>query len=73
MRTRDEHLAWAKAEALEHVDRGRLYTAVTTFITALGMHHATKPFIHSPRITLATKYLDAHDADAIRKWIENFQ
>ena len=73
MRTRAEHLAWAKDEALAHLERGRLYSAVTAFIAAVGMHYETKALVHSPRIVLVDRYLDARDPEAIRKWIEGFQ
>lgn len=40
--TRDEHLAWCKARALEYVDRGNLDAAWTSMLSDLGKHPETR-------------------------------
>lgn len=37
--TRDEHLAWAKARALEYLDAGDLKNAVISMLSDLRKHH----------------------------------
>jgi hypothetical protein len=36
--TRDEHLAWAKARALEYLDRGDIREAVASMLSDLSKH-----------------------------------
>jgi hypothetical protein len=69
--TRDEHMAWCKARALEYVDRGELVDAVASMGSDLGKHPETKP---SDGLLFIGMFAAAdHDTAGVRRWIEGFR
>lgn len=71
MRTREEHLAWAKQRALEYVDAGELVNAVTSMGSDLDKH----PELGCNPYLLMAGGLDAAKGDpvAVRRWVEGFR
>jgi hypothetical protein len=68
--TREEHLAWCKARALEYVERGELEHAVTSFGASLTRHPGTD-FFCRPLIVIGLITVTRGPA-AVREWIEGF-
>ena len=72
MRTREEHLEWAKKRAMEYLDQGDLQNAVVSMGSDLSKHPETT--IHSGTLLqLAITYVVNQDADGVRRWIEGFR
>jgi hypothetical protein len=70
--TREEHLVWCKARALEYLDRGDLVSAVASMQSDLGKHSETA--ISNPYLQmLAIRYVRDGDAAGVRRWIEGFR
>lgn len=71
MRTREEHLTWAKQRALEYVDAGDLVSAVTSMGSDLDKH----PELGCNSYLLMAGGLDASTGDPrlVRRWIEGFR
>jgi uncharacterized membrane-anchored protein len=71
MRTRDEHLAWAKERAREYLDAGDLLNAVTSMGSDLDKH----PELGCNAYLLMAGALDAQNGDSrkVRDWIEGFR
>jgi hypothetical protein len=69
--TRDEHLAWCKAQAYELVEQGELAKAVASMVSNLSKHRQTKPRLIL--IQLGMMYLADMDQRAIERWIEGFR
>ena len=70
-RTRDEHLAWAKARALRYLDAGNLQEAFTSMASDLTKHPDLK--YSEAVMTMGLMWLINHDAYNLRRWIEGFQ
>jgi hypothetical protein len=70
-RTRDEHLDWAKARALEYLDAGDLANAVSSMGSDLGKHPELKP--NAGLVVYALHLVMRHDRDGVRRWIEGFR
>ena len=70
MRTREEHLAWAKQRALEYLDAGDLENAVTSMGSDLDKH----PELGCNPYLLLTGAMDAQNGDRakVRRWVEGF-
>jgi len=73
--TAEEHLAWAKARAIEYVDANKLVQALASFISDLGKHdgtsHLARPVLF--RECRALFLIEGSDAERqihIREWIE---
>jgi hypothetical protein len=69
--TRVEHVAWAKARALEYVDRDELANAVSSMISDMGKH----PEINMNGVLVAAMaVMTGHELRAaeVRHWIEGF-
>jgi hypothetical protein len=68
--TRAEHLAWAKARALEYVEIGELPNAVASMGSDLGKHPETRrdPSLLMLGVIAAAK----GDREEVRRWIEGF-
>jgi hypothetical protein len=72
--TRDEHLAWAKARALEYVDRGNLAQAVSSLTSDMQKHDETTPRKATFHATAAALYAAADgNADLVRRWVEGWK
>jgi hypothetical protein len=71
MRTREEHLAWAKQRALEFVDAGQLADAVATMTSDLVDHPelGCNPYL----LRLAMLHVEQGDPLAVRRWVEGFR
>ena len=67
--TRAEHLAWAKARALEYLPADPV-NAMTSMLSDLGKHDELR---NHPGKMLAPMMYGAHnDPREVRKWIEGF-
>jgi hypothetical protein len=67
--TRAEHLAWAKARALDYVEAGDLASAVASMISDLGKHDE----LRSIDLAVLKGGYDAAasgDAERARRWLE---
>ena len=76
MRSRDEHLAWARKRALEYVDTGQLHLALVSLSSDLTKHEDTSADQEArARVLDATRRLaeGRMDAAALRAWIECFR
>lgn len=71
MRTRDEHLAWAKARALEYLDAGDLTNAFASMGSDLRKHDELRG-IADKMMQLGLLYVMQRDARELRRWIEGF-
>lgn len=71
MKTRDEHLAWAKQRALEYLDAGDLVNAVTSMGSDLNKHPEAgcNPYL----LMTGGMYATNGDRAAVRRWIEGFR
>lgn len=71
--TREEHLAWCKARALEYIERGDVRNGITSMMSDLSKHPETKALatsdMESFQAMIATM-LD-NDARAARRFIES--
>jgi hypothetical protein len=70
--TRDEHLAWCKARALEYLDAGDLGNAVASMASDLTKHPETGRG-HDTLLMLGMMYVMQADAAGVRRWIEGFR
>lgn len=69
--TRAEHLAWAKARALEYLDRGDAANALASMISDLGKHDETRALAAGGKNTLRGIIEEpARKAEIVRAWIE---
>lgn len=71
-RTRDEHLAWAKARALQYVDAGDLVQAVTSMGSDLTKHSDWSGKILDTLMYVGLIFEIPRGADAVRRWINGF-
>lgn len=71
-RTRDEHLAWAKARALAFLDAGDLKNAFTSMASDLSKHEAFCKPVYETLNQLGVMYLIYGDAHGLRDWINGF-
>ncbi len=70
-RDRDTHLAWAKARALEYLDRGDLQQAFTSMLSDLNKHEELRA-VGEKMGDIGFLYLMHNDAAQMRYWIEGF-
>jgi hypothetical protein len=73
MRTREEHLAWAKARALEYLDKGDLESAVASMGSDLGKHDETRKLATHYLLLPAMFYAARGDRAGVKRWIEGFR
>lgn len=72
MRTREEHLQWAKDQAMADWHAGNMQDAVATMVGRLNDHPETKNF--SPYLlALGIIYVNNCDIYGVRRWIEGFR
>ena len=70
-RTRDEHLAWAKARALEYLDKERdLKSAFASMCSDLGKHPELR--VSAILAQLGLMYTLNSDERGLRGWINGF-
>ena len=69
--TRDEHLAWAKARALEYLDAGDLGGAFASMGSDLTKHSDLK--VNPILMELGLLHAMNHDRRELRRWIEGFR
>jgi hypothetical protein len=67
---RAQHLAWAKARALEYVERGELANAIASLVSDLGKHEALRDA--DMREGVAISAAANGNGAAVRRWIEGF-
>ena len=72
MLTRAEPLSWAKAQALDIVDDGRLAVAAVSLIIALGKHPELVVLSEEAQLMEGLRFVVERDADGVRRWIESF-
>ena len=70
--TRDEHLAWCIARALDYVEAGRLDFALASLGSDLRKHPDTA-VVPVERLVTGIRLALADDADGLRRWIEDFR
>lgn len=70
--TRDEHLAWAKKNALEYLDRGDLSNAFVSMFSDLSKHDELRG-VGQKLSQVGLLYVMQHDARQLRAWIEGFR
>ena len=77
MKSRDEHLTWAKQRALISVDRGDFARAVKGLRADLDEHPLTKGLVSSDQARRGFKAtVDAalgRGSQALAQWIEDFK
>jgi len=72
MKTRDEHLAWCKRDALAYLERGQLQEAVTAMLSDLDQHPETRG--DNPYLTmLGMQAILNGDIETCRRFIEGFR
>jgi hypothetical protein len=70
-RSRDEHLAWAKARALEYLNAGDAANAFASMASDLKKHPELN--YHEAIMQVGLLYLINRDQVNLRRWIEGFQ
>lgn len=73
IRTREEHLAWAKRRALEYLDAGDLQQAFTSMGSDLSKHPDLKTNASAVLDQLGLLHVLNGDREGLRRWIEGFQ
>lgn len=71
MMTRDEHLAWCKTRALKYLDEGNLLESFTSMCSDLSKHPDFQK-IEYVMFPLGLLYVQNHEFNQLRKWIEGF-
>lgn len=69
-RTREEHLAWCKARALEYLDAGDVANAIASMMSDMTKHQETGCNSHLSMLGLM--YAAKNDSAGARRWIEGF-
>lgn len=74
MRTRDEHLAWCKARALEYLDDGDWKLAAASMMSDLRLHEETQDAAETAvkLFPLALLCMRQGDIGGLRRWITGF-
>lgn len=70
--TRAEHLAWAKARALEYCDRGDTGNAFASLASDLGKHTETADHLGIPLGMMALMTGRLSTQEALRRFIDGF-
>lgn len=71
MRTREEHLQWAKDLAMEDWRAGNLQDAVATMVGRMREHPELK--YNDYLVALGIIYVTQNDHEGVRRWIEGFR
>ena len=71
MRTREEHLAWAKERAVEYLDAGDLLNAVTSMGSDLDKHPELR--CNPSLLLVGAMYAQNGDREEVRRWIRGFR
>jgi hypothetical protein len=69
--SRAEHLAWAKARALEYVGRGDLVDAVALMVSDMNNHPELN--VDSMLAYIGASRAQDNDVAGVRHWIEDFK
>jgi hypothetical protein len=72
MRTRDEHLSWAKKRALEYLDKGDVNNAIASMGSDL-MKHDELAQISAAMTPMGLFIILQNDPTQARRWIEGFR
>lgn len=67
---RAEHLAWAKARALEYVDHGDMINAIASILSDLGKHPELERSVPIGAVISLT--VNRRDPESVRYFIEGF-
>lgn len=70
--TRAEHLAWAKARALEYLDDGDKKNAIASMMSDMRKHDELADHCGIPMGTMLLMGGHLYDQREIRRWIEGF-
>lgn len=71
MRTREEHLQWAKDLAMEDWRAGNLQDAVAAMVGRMREHPELK--YNEYLVALGIIYVIQNDDEGVRRWIEGFR
>lgn len=71
MTSRQEHLEWCKARALQYLDSGDHVNAVNSMISDLGKHEETRTSAVTGAMLLHE--ISMPDKDSVRRFIEGFK
>ena len=69
--TRAEHVAWAKARALEYLERDEIRQAITSFVSDMNKHDECR--MSAGWNTLCMMLMIQNDAEAVRQFIEGVE
>lgn len=72
MKTREEHLRWAKDRALKYLDEWDLENACVSMLSDLSKHDETKDY-HPSLLALGVLYVNNNDHAGMQRWIEGFR
>jgi hypothetical protein len=72
LRTRDEHLAWAKERAREYLDRGDVVNAIASMGSDLSQHPELKE-ISFAMMPVGMFFAANGDLNEARRWVEGFR
>jgi hypothetical protein len=71
--TRDEHLAWCRRQALEHVNAGDLAQSISTMETNLKIRPDTDNPALRGLVMIGMMYVTDGDKASVQRWIERFR
>jgi hypothetical protein len=69
--TREEHVEWCKARAMEYYNQGDMQNAVTSMASDMNKREDTR--VAHVLIMLGMLHLTNHDDREIKRWIEGFR
>ena len=72
-RTREEHLAFCKRQALAYLDRGDIMNAITSMLSDLDKHEETALASENPLTMLGMLEIQKQDMTSARRFIEGFR
>lgn len=72
MRSRSDHLAWAKARAIEYIDLGQPHLAIAFMLSDLGKHDAWDGEVLETLGVLGTFEALRRGVSGVCAWVEGF-
>jgi hypothetical protein len=69
--SREEHVEWCKARAMEYYNEGDMQSAVTSMVSDMDKREDTK--INSALVMLSMTYLLHGSLSDIKRWIQGFR
>jgi hypothetical protein len=72
--TREDHLEWAKARALEYLTKGDLASAIASMGSDLAKHDETRQLAGAQSLMMVgILYATRGDNAGVKRWIEGFR